>query len=153
MYKKSYAGKSYAGTKKAFTFRNLEVYQKTMECSVIVAKDFRPVLSRLKYPFMEEMTACSMEIPLLIGESHSVRYADFPEGVALMEKAMANCNKMIIYLEQVKGIYGEKIKPDLLESVINRYVNIRVKMFRLERAWKKYHEANPDKKKELRPIY
>ena len=82
------------------SFRDLEVYQETMNCSVVVARDLRPKLARLEYELLENMINCSLSVPLWIGEAHSLRFSDFPLAVATLEKAMAGCNKMIIYLEQ-----------------------------------------------------
>jgi hypothetical protein len=109
-----------------------------MECSVLLVKDIRPALVKLKYPFLENMVNCAMSIPLFIGEAHSLRFSDFGAGVATLEKAMAGCNKMIIYLEQAAGLYGGKIKLDLAEDLTRRYIETRGKMFRLEKSWKKY---------------
>jgi len=122
------------------SFRDLEVYQKMMECSVILVKDIRPVLVKLKYPFLENMVNCAMSIPLYIGESHSLRFSDFKLAVATLEKAMTGCNKMIIYLEQAVGIYGAKIKIDLAEDLMRRYIETRGRIFRLEKSWKKYRD-------------
>jgi hypothetical protein len=132
-----------AYTKKTIhTFRDLEVYQKTMECSVLISKDISPVLAKLNYSFLDDMVKCSMAIPLWVGESHSLRYDDFAGGVALLEKAMASCNKMVIYLEQIKGVYGSKVNTELIDDITVRYVNTRGKMFRLKKAWKRYNEID-----------
>ena len=130
---------TYQPKKTLRSFRDLEVYQKTMECSVLMVKNFSTALTKQKYPFLENMINCSMSIPLYIGESNSLRYKDFPLGIATLEKAMAGCNKMIIYFEQAKGLYGDKINGDLAEDLIRRYEESRNKMFRLEKAWEKYH--------------
>ncbi|MCX6715444.1 MAG: hypothetical protein NT077_00305 [Candidatus Taylorbacteria bacterium] len=136
-YKKTFVSK-----KTIHSFRDLEVYQKTMECSVLIVKDLSPILAKLNYNFLTDMISCSMAIPLWIGESHSVRYGDFVAGVGLLEKAMANCNKMVIYLEQIKGVYGSKMNIELLDDIIGRYVAVRVKMFRLEKSWRRYREID-----------
>ncbi|MFH0854333.1 MAG: hypothetical protein V1891_02480 [bacterium] len=141
--------KQFTPKRSAYSFRNLEVYQKTMECSILITKDISPVLAKLKYEFLENMTNCSMSIPLYIGESHSIRYDNFTEGVGLLDKAMSSSNKMIIYLEQTKGLYGEKVDVGLIEDIITRYADSRSKMFRLGKAWKRYREndlANPKPK-------
>jgi hypothetical protein len=86
---------------------------------------------------------------LYIGESHSIRFDNFTDGIGLLEKAMSSCNKMIIYLEQIKGLYGEKVDVGLIEDIITRYADCRSKMFRLGKAWKRYREndlANPKPK-------
>lgn len=133
-------------TKRAFTprkpvktFRDLDIYQKTLECSVIVVKDIRPKLITLKYPFTEGMVDCAMNIPLSIGEAHSIRFGDFALGMSLIEKAMSGCNKMIIYLEHAKGMYGDKVDVGLIDDVIGRYAESRTKTFHLELSWKKWN--------------
>lgn len=126
------------------SFRDLEVYQGAMECSVIIAKDIKPKLVRLKYELLENMINCSLSIPLWIGESHSLRFSNFPLAILTIEKAMAGCNKMIIYLEQVLGIYGQKLPGDLIEDLMRRYIELRGKMFRLEKAWQKFRGSIGD---------
>lgn len=120
------------------SFRDLEVYQKTLECSVIIAKDIKPRLARLKYELLENMVNCSMSIPLFISEAHSIRFGDHKAGLLLLERAMAGCNKMVVYLEQTKGIYGNKLDGDLMDDLVDRYAYIRTKIFRLEKSWQKW---------------
>jgi len=124
--------------KKIFSFRDLEVYQKTLDASVIVVKDIRPVLEELKYDFIENFSNCAMSLPLYIGEAHSLRFASLADGVNLLEKVMAGCNKMVIYLEQIQGIYGDRVNVDLVQDLVNRYVETRGKVFRLEKSWQKF---------------
>ena len=120
------------------SFRDLEVYQKTMEASVIIVKDLRPGLVKQKYPFLENMVNCSMTVPLHVAEAHSLRFASLDNGVKLLEQAMAGCNKMVVYLEQLRGMYGSKIDGELMEDLIGRYIGVRGKMFRLEKSWKNF---------------
>ena len=124
------------------SFRDLEVYQKTVECSVIITRDIKPGLVKLKYDFLENMINCCMSVPLYVGESHSMRFSDFKLAVATLEKAMQGCNKMIVYLEQAVGVYGSKLDQALIEDLMHRYMDVRGKMFRLEKSWKKYREEN-----------
>lgn len=128
----------YAPRKPVFTFRDLEVYQKTMAASVSVVKNLAGKLKKLKYPFVETFINCSMLVPLQIGEAHSLRFGDHTLAINLLEKAMAGCNKMVIYLEQVMGIYGSKLDHDLLDSLIRQYAEMRGKIFRLEKSWQKF---------------
>ena len=120
------------------TFRDLEVYQKTMEASVVIFKNLRPKLNILKYVFTENLVQCSMTIPLYISEAHSLRFGDHKKGILLLENAMAGCNKMVVYLEQAKGVYGSKLDQDLVDELVKRYVDTRGKIFRLEKSWQKF---------------
>jgi hypothetical protein len=97
-----------------------------------------PVLEKLNYSFGENMINCAMSVPLYIGEAHSLRFKSFEGGVTLLEKSMAGCNKMIVYLEQMKGVYGSKIDIDLVDDLIGRYAASRLKSFHLEKSWKRF---------------
>ncbi|MFH1178413.1 MAG: hypothetical protein V1711_01675 [bacterium] len=123
------------------TFRDLDIYQQAMNCAVIVVKNIRPKLVTLKYPFLEGLMDCTMTVPLSIGEAHSIRFGDFAKGIGLLEKAMSGCNKMIIYLEHIKGMYGVKVDAGVLDEIIARYAETRTKTFHLEQSWKKWGTA------------
>jgi len=124
------------------SFRDLEVYQKTLECSVLFSTDIKPKLIKLHYDLLEGMTNCALSIPLYIAEAHGQRFSDFKVAVATLEKAMLGCNKMMVYLEQVKGIYGKQLLADLLDDLAMRYMTVRGKMFRLEKSWQKFRQAD-----------
>ena len=146
-YQKNKYSKPFTPKKPVRSFRDLDVYQKSMECAVIISKDMKPVLAKLKYDYLENMLNCSMSVPLYIGEAHSTRFADFGQGVATLEKAMAGCNKMIVYLEQIKGVYGSKVNVELIDDIIGRYMETRTKMFHLEKSWKRFKESNATENK------
>ena len=130
--------KPFTPRKPVRSFRDLEIYQKTLECSVLIVKDLVPVLKKLKYTFEENMVNCAMSVPLFISEAHSLRFASFEGGVMLLEKSMSGCNKMIVYLEQMKGVYGSKVDVDLIDDLIGRYAESRTKSFHLEKSWKRF---------------
>ncbi|MFH1392764.1 MAG: hypothetical protein ABIG73_00015 [Patescibacteria group bacterium] len=131
---------NYSYKKPVRSFRDLEVYQKTLEASVIIVKNIKPRLARLRFPFTEGIVNCAMSVPLWISEAHSIRFGDHKLGLRLLEQAMAGCNKMIVYLEQAKGMYGSKLEPDLMDDLIRRYADVRGKIFRLEKSWQKWTE-------------
>ncbi len=128
----------YQPKKPVRSFRDLEVYQVTLACSVIVAKDILPQLEKLKCPFGEGMADTARGIPLALATAHSLRFGDHATGILLLERAMAGCNKMVVYLEHAKGIYGEKLDASLLDNLVARYEAVRSKIFRLEKAWQKF---------------
>jgi hypothetical protein len=129
------------------SFRDLEVYQKTLECSVLIDKDILPALEKVKDPRIEELSKNAMAIPLYISEGHSLRFADFGLALGYIEKALSGCNRMSVYLDHIKGLYGDKVKVDLIEDLINRYTLVRGKIFRLEQSWKKFMNQSKDSKK------
>lgn len=140
-----YYKKPFVAKKPVRTFRDLEVYQKMIECAVIITKDIMPHLAKQKYPFAERMSDRAMSVPLLIAEAHSLRFADFALGVGYLEKAMASTNKMVVYLEHAKGLYGSKIDVGLIDDLVGRYSDCRIKMFHLERSWQKFRSEYGDK--------
>lgn len=140
----AYYKKPFTPKKPVRTFRDLEIYQKTIECAVLIYKDIMPHLVKQKYSFAERLLDCAMSVPLLVAESHSLRFADFALGVGYLEKAMAGANKMIVYLEHVKGLYGTKFDMGLIDDLIGRYSDSRVKMFRLEKSWKRFRSEYND---------
>ena len=120
------------------SFRDLEVYQKALEGSVVIAKHFLPILEKVQYPLREEMVRTSLDIPKFLAEAHSIRFESNLQGIAILEKAMAGCNKMIVFLEQIRDIYPEEIERVLCEETIKKYAYNRTKIFNLEKAWKKW---------------
>lgn len=133
--------KKFSPKKPVHKFTDLDVYQQTLAISVIIMKDLKPKLIKLDYPFLENLTNGAMSIPLWISEAHSVRFADdHAVGLGLLEKVMSGCNKMVVYLEQIKGVYGAKIEGDLIDDLIKRYHDARLKVFRLSKSWQKWYE-------------
>jgi hypothetical protein len=120
------------------SFRDLEVYQKTLECSVFISADVAPIAGKLGFKHVEGLVQCALSVPLLLAEAHSLRFADFALALGYLEKAMSGCNKAVVYLDQIKGLYGAKANPDLLEDIASRYIVVRLKMFRLEKSWRKF---------------
>ena len=144
IYQNNKYSKPFTPRKPVKTFRDLDVYQKTLECSVIITKNLRPKLVTQKYLFLEGVTNCAMSVPLFIAEAHSIRFGNFALGLSLLEKSMSDCNKMIVYLEHIKGIYGSKVDCELIDDLISRYVESRTKSFHLELSWKKFGRPAAD---------
>jgi len=127
------------------SFRDLEVYQKTLECSVLIDKDILPALEKVKSTMGADLSKNAFTIPLYIGEGHSLRFADFALALGYIEKALAGCNRVSIYLDHIKGVYGDTVKSELIDDLINRYTLVRSKIFRLEQSWKKFIKQDMEK--------
>jgi len=132
--------KKFTPKKLVHKFTDLDVYQQTLAASVIIMKDLKPKLVKLEYPFLENLTNGAISIPLWISEAHSVRFDDHALGLGLLEKVMSGCNKMVVYLEQAKGVYGSKLEGDLIDDLVKRYHDARTKVFRLSKSWQKWYE-------------
>jgi len=120
--------------KRIRTFRDLEVYQKALEAAVLTTKNILPEIK--EYILQDDMIKCSLDIPNNIAKAHSYRFSK--KGLELLDKAMSQSNQMVVYLEQIRDIYG--IEKVLIEEVIRRYIYNRRKIFNLYNAWKKYEK-------------
>lgn len=139
--------KSFTPRKPVKTFRDLDVYQKPLECAVLVSKELLPQLIKYKYPFAERLMDCALSVPLLVAEAHSLRFADFALGVGYLEKAMSASNKMVVYLEHAQGLYGgSNFNSGLIDDISKRYLDSRTKMFHLEKSWKRFRSEYEDDK-------
>lgn len=133
--------KPFSPKKAVRSFRDLEVYQKTMELSVVVAQQVLPTLVKQTYPLVEGMRDCVLSVPLLIAEAHGMRFSNFDKAVATLEHAMQGCNKTIVYLEQAAKLFPKHIDAALCEDLAKNYIIVRGKMLRLERSWQKFRAA------------
>jgi len=89
------------------------------------------------------MLPCALGLPHLIAEAHSYRFGAGTDCLVLLEKTMVNCNKMVVYIEQVRDICQTGLEHEFFEELIKKYLYIRRKTLNLQRVWKKYIE-HPD---------
>ncbi len=164
------------GTKKAVKhFTDLDVYQKALEASVFVAKNFRPapdvdssfenkgqieakgdlpqsagnVGSGMTNNFiLKNMVALALAIPHLIAQAHSSRFGSSEQCLLTLDKVMLDCNRMVVYLEQTRDICETGVELDQFEQQIKNYFFIRQKVLNLQRVWKKYIEINKEQQKQ-----
>lgn len=123
------------------SFRDLEVYQKTSQASADVMRKITPKIAG-KYPMTDKMSQCLLTIPNLIAEAHSRRFEDEKTGLKLLDESMAECNKMVVYLEQVRDIYDSEVDRGVCEELIKIYIYSREKIFRLYKSWKRFQEEH-----------
>ncbi|OGZ96210.1 MAG: hypothetical protein A3J10_02345 [Candidatus Sungbacteria bacterium RIFCSPLOWO2_02_FULL_54_10] len=152
MYYQKQEQRPYYPRRPLHSFQDLEVYQKALECSVLVAREvnnFLAARAKIKKKqaehtnlidelLIKNMLPCALGIPHQVAEAHSLRFGDHIAGIAAIEKAMLNCNKMIVYLEQFRDICESGIPWEFFDGAIKKYIYVRRKMLRLEQAWKKF---------------
>lgn len=132
--------KRYKPKKPVRTFRDLIVYQRALQCSVIVSKKILPLLEEKEYPLREEMVVCGLSIPRGIARAHSARFDDEKSGLDFLDEAMKRHNEMVVYLEQVRDLYSEEVKKVTVKELIRRYSRNRRKVFHLYKAWERFLE-------------
>ncbi len=144
-------GGSYSPKKPVKTFQDLEIYQKALEASVAVSKNLmKKEKSKKNKPADEagdlikhNLLPCALGLPHLIAEAHSYRFGSGTDCLVLLEKVMVNCNKLVVYTEQVRDICQTGQEHEWFEELIKKYLYIRRKTLNLQRVWKKYIE-HPD---------
>ena len=90
------------------------------------------------------MLPCALGIPHHIAEAHSLRLGDNIAAIAAIEKAMLNCNKIIVYIEQFRDICESNITWEVFDDLIKKYLYVRRKILNLQRAWKKFMPPKMD---------
>ncbi len=106
-------------------------------------KEKNKELAEVESLIMHNMLPCALGLPHLIAEAHSYRFGTGQDCIILLEKTMVNCNKMMVYLEQVRDICQTGLEHEWFEELIKKYLYIRRKTLNLQRVWKKYIE-HPD---------
>jgi hypothetical protein len=96
---------------------------------------------------IKNMVACALSIPHLIAESHSNRFGSDDKCLAILDKVMLNCNKMVVYLEQTRDICDLELETEQFKEQIDKYFYIRRKVLNLQRVWKKYIDINKKEEK------
>jgi four helix bundle protein len=118
------------------SFKDLEVYQKTYQASVIVATKILPKLpDQERYDLNSQLSRSSKAIPRLIAEGFAKKHqrSGFQKYI---DDAMAECNETIVSLEHVKDIY--RIEVDLCNELLNTYDISARQLYRLAQAWNKF---------------
>lgn len=83
---------------------------------------------------------CVLKIPLQIATAHSIRFSEQQKALLILEKVMLNCNLSAVYLEQYRDLCNQNIETEFFDELIKSYLTTRGKVFRLQRAWKKFME-------------
>jgi len=148
---KNYAQQTYGSSFRTFTpkspvksFRDLEVYQKSLFLGVAVCKEVQKNLengdsSALKVSLADKLCQTALGMSQNIATAHSLRFGDAGEGIKILEKAMLSCNLLCVYLEQFQGFLGVgDIDPTFFEEKIKEALVIRGKTMRLQASWKKF---------------
>jgi hypothetical protein len=152
-----YGKKSYTKKKTRFrtkkpirSFRDLEVYQRTQEIATQIMKTIAPVLSGKNYHSESAFIETALSIPEKMAEAHSRRFDDEQLALQLLNDTKIKCNKMIVYLEQIKNIYGEDkegIDKVVCEDIIKKYNVVRIKIRNLYKAWYKFMVEDESKER------
>ena len=120
------------------TFRDLEVYQKTIQLSCeIIRLDF------LTENEINELKLISEKIPLLIAESYGDRYDSKELACKKITESVELITNIITKLDILKERFLENINSkDILEKLLTKYIYQKRKVLNLRRAWERVFENN-----------
>jgi hypothetical protein len=130
-------------------FTDLDVYQKLLEGSVLVAKVVVPAFwekqtetkkDKTAELIIEKLTVHTLYLPELIAKAHSVRFGAGEQCLAFLEEAMLGCNLAVVYLEQTRDICETGLETEQFSEQIKKYFQVRQKVLNLQRVWKKFIE-------------
>lgn len=119
------------------SFRDLEVYQRTSKLATEVMIKIIPALEGKDCPVKDRLVSSCLDIPTSLAVAHSRRFEKGDE-LKIMETIMEECNKVIVYLEQIRDIFIQDIDRVLCEDIIKRYTYARRKILNLYRAWQRF---------------
>jgi len=86
----------------------------------------------------KSLAPCVLGLPHLIAEAHSIRFGSKEESIVMLERVMLNCNKLVVYLEQVRDICETDTEWENFDELIKKIFDIRRKVLHLQMSWKKY---------------
>jgi hypothetical protein len=144
MYKRNYRKTRFTVKRPIRGFRDLEVYQRTNKSASEIMTKIIPVLEGDTCPVKDRLIESCLKIPELIASAHSRRFEKGDE-LKLMDNCMEECNKVTVYLEQVRDIFGDKLDSVICEDLIKRYIYSRRKIFNLYKAWQRFKAEKRDK--------
>lgn len=121
------------------SFRDLEVYQKTVALSAqfmnlkIPAKHAKTVGATC-----DKLIGASQEIPKLIAESYGDKFSDIRLAVRKLEGALRLMADVITGIDVLRAVLaGEKETKAELDELLTHYQRQKMKVLNLQRAWQR----------------
>lgn len=133
-YRKIYKKSRFTVKRPIRGFRDLEVYQRTNKCATEIMTKIIPLISGTDCPVKQKLIDTCLKIPQLIASAHSRRFEKGDE-LKIMDECMEECNKVVVYLEQVRDIFGDKLDSVVCDDLVKRYIYVRRKIRNLQKAW------------------
>jgi four helix bundle protein len=123
------------------SFRDLEVYQGTYQAMILVIKEIIPLLPiNEKYDLVDQLSRACKAIPRLIAEGYAKRHQKMGFQ-KYIDDAMAECNEMVVSLEQCRDIY--EVDKQLIEQVVDMYDKAGRQLYKLGISWTAFKRREP----------
>lgn len=124
--------------KRITSFQDLEVYRDSYSSMLIVMKNIVLKLpNNEKYDLTDQLSRACKAIPRLIAEGYAKRHqrAGFQK---YLDDAMAECNEMVVSLNQSKDLYSQHVDIQLCVKLIDSYDKCGRQLYKLSEAWNNF---------------
>ncbi|MFH1129110.1 MAG: hypothetical protein V1686_00010 [Patescibacteria group bacterium] len=148
----NYYRRPYEPKKAVKSFQDLEIYQKALESSVAISNTLSKnsgkkiknsgASKEIKTKIINEAIDCANQIPHLMAAAHSCRFGSETQCLRLLDEVMMKCNRIVVYLEQVRDICQIGAEWEWFNERVKTYFYIRRKTLNLQRVWRKYIQIN-----------
>jgi len=121
------------------SFRDLEVYQKTVALSAeILALRIPAKHAKTLGAACEKLTGASQEVPKLIAESYGDKFSNLNLSLAKLESAMRLIADIITGVDLLRAVLAEeKGTKTLLDELLTHYQRQKMKILNLQKAWQR----------------
>lgn len=118
---------------KIASFRDLNVYQKSYELSVVVMTKIVPKIpDSEKYDLKDQLSRSCKAVPRLIVEGYAKKHQRLGFQKYL-DDAMGEANETIVSLSHCRDIY--KVELNLCDRLIDEYEIVSRQLYRLAESW------------------
>lgn len=115
------------------SFRDLEVYSNTYQAMLRVMREVIPLLpTSEKFDLVDQISRACKAVPRLIAEGYAKRHQKMGFQKYL-DDAMAECNELIVSLEQCRDIY--EVNGELINSLVDTYDKSARQLYKLSVSW------------------
>lgn len=128
--------------KKIVSFTDLEVYNNTYKAMLLVMKEILPKLPSVeRYDLKDQLSRACKSVPRLIAEGYAKRHqkAGFRKYI---DDAMAECNEIIVSLNQSKDIYPDETNIPLCNQLIDSYDKSARQLYKLGNVWNSFKRVS-----------
>lgn len=121
------------------SFRDLDVYSSSYKSMLLIMKELLPTLpASERYDLHSQLCRSCKAIPRLIAEGYAKRHQKFGF-TKYLDDGMAECNEMIVSLEQARDIYNVDIAQS--NVLVDNYDKTGRQLYNLSMAWKKFNKS------------
>ncbi|MDP3795321.1 MAG: hypothetical protein Q8R13_05390 [bacterium] len=121
------------------SFRDLEVYQKTVALSAqLFSLPIPAKYAKRVGATCEKLVGASQEVPKLIAESYGDKFSDLRLAVRKLESAMRLIADIVTGIDVLRAVLAEeKDSKVLLDELLAHYQRQKMKILNLQRAWQR----------------